>query len=121
MSSISRKFGESFRWVKGWFRQAEGWQIALVILLGIFVLPVLPLVLTAAVVFALVLFGKAWVREFTGLMRLPDDAFPGRNDKLIWAIMLIVLPPVGAWMFQGYREAHWPEAKPAGSEAYEGF
>ena len=66
---------------------------------------------------ALILFARAWVREFAYLMRLGDDAFPGRNDKLIWAILLIVLPPVGVWLFRAYREAHWPEAKPAKARA----
>ena len=45
-------------------------------------------------------------------MRLDDEAFPGRNDKLIWAVLLIVLPPAGVWLFQGYREVRWPVAKP---------
>ncbi len=73
----------------------------------------MPVVLALALLAAVVLFARAWLREFTYLMRLRDDAFPGHNDKLIWAILLIVLPPVGAWLFQTYREAHWPEAKPS--------
>ena len=59
---------------------------------------------------------RAWVREFTFLMRLDDEAFPGRNDKLIWAVLLMVLPPVGVWLFQGYREVQWPVAKPGRAE-----
>lgn len=55
----------------------------------------------------------AWVREFTFLMRLGDDAFPGRYDKLIWAFLLIALPPVGILAFWSYRLAHWPRGKPA--------
>ena len=77
------------------------------------------LVLTLALLAAFVLFARAWLREFTYLMRLRDDAFPGHNDKLIWAILLIVLPPVGAWLFGAYREAHWPEAKPGQADAYD--
>jgi len=62
---------------------------------------------------AFVLMILAWVREFVFLMRQADDVFPGRNDKLIWALLLIVLPPVGALAFWSFRRAHWPEAKPA--------
>lgn len=56
----------------------------------------------------------AWVREFAFLMRQGDDAFPGRNDKLIWALVLIVLPPLGVLAFWSFRRAHWPAAKPVG-------
>jgi hypothetical protein len=63
-------------------------------------------------------FASAWLREFRFLMHLSDDVFPGQNDKLIWAILLIVLPPVGLWLFQSYREAHWPETKPSSTEAH---
>ena len=121
MASISRHVGEWVRWAGDWLRQAEGWQIALLVVVGIMVLPLMPLVLTLALLAAFVLFARAWLKEFTYLMRLGDDAFPGHNDKLIWAILLIVLPPVGAWLFQTYREAHWPEAKPGKGEAYDAF
>jgi hypothetical protein len=60
----------------------------------------------------LVLFGMAWLHEFRYLMELNDDAFPGRNDKLIWALFLMILPPVGAATFWSFRRAHWPESKP---------
>jgi hypothetical protein len=119
MATISRQINEWVRWVSGWLRQAEGWQIALLIIAAVVLLPLMPVVLTLAVVAAVVLFARAWLREFTYLMRLRDDAFPGHNDKLIWAILLIVLPPVGAWLFQTYREAHWPEAKSSKGEAFD--
>jgi hypothetical protein len=119
MTSISRQIGEWTRHATGWLRQAEGWQIALVVLAAIFIVPALPVVLTLAVVAALFLFARAWLKEFTYLMRLGDDAFPGHNDKLIWAILLIVMPPVGAWLFQTYREAHWPEVKPTRADAFD--
>jgi hypothetical protein len=114
MSRIARQINKWFRWAGGWLRQAEGWQIALLmVIVGALALPILPVVLALAVIVALVLFGRAWLKEFTYLMRLRDDVFPGHNDKLIWAILLIVLAPVGIWLFQTYREAHWPEAKPS--------
>ena len=72
-----------------------------------------------SIIAAVVLFARAWLREFTYLMKLHDEAFPGHNDKLIWAMLLIVLPPVGAWLFQTYREAHWPEAKSNKGDAFD--
>jgi hypothetical protein len=64
-------------------------------------------------------FASAWLREFRFLILLSDDVFPGQNDKLIWAILLIVLPPVGLWLFQSYREVHWPETKPTAAGSSE--
>jgi len=40
-----------------------------------------------------------WLRVFYSLMSKPDSAFEGRNDKLIWAILLIVLNVFGAIVF----------------------
>ncbi|WP_435008922.1 hypothetical protein P12x_000174 [Tundrisphaera lichenicola] len=117
--SIAEQIGEGFRWAVDRLRQAEGWQLALLALALVLLLPVVPVVLLLVIVAALVLFGRAWVREFAYLMRLRDDAFPGQHDKLIWAILLIVLPPVGAWLFGSYREVHWPEAKPGRSDAFD--
>lgn len=104
---------ETFQRATHWLRNAEGWQIALVALALVVLVPLTPALLLLAGAAALFIFAKAWVREFVFLMRLGDDAFPGQNDKLIWAMLLIVLPPAGVWLFQGYREAHWPVAKPA--------
>jgi hypothetical protein len=75
-----------------------------------------PLVLAIAAGF--VLFARVWVHEFWFLMRLGDDAFPGRRDKLGWAVLLIALPPVGVDLFSRFRLAHWPEAKPATADEW---
>lgn len=56
-------------------------------------------------------FVAAWVHEFSFLMHQPDDAFNGHNDKLIWAILLIVLPPVGVVAFWSFRRAHGTEGR----------
>jgi len=64
------------------------------------------------------LFLLAWVHEFTLLMRQGDDAFPGRFDKPIWALLLIVLPPVGVLAFWSYRQAHGSPAKVIDAAAY---
>jgi hypothetical protein len=119
MASLSRQINEWSQWTIGWLRQAEGWQIALLVIFAILILPLMPLVLTLAFLAAFVLFARAWLKEFTFLMRLRDDAFPGHNDKLIWAMLLIILAPVGTWLFQNYREAHWPEAKPGQGDAFD--
>jgi hypothetical protein len=121
MFSLTRQINEWASWTAGWFRQAEGWQIAAVVVVAIVVLPLMPLLLTLLFLAALALFAKAWLKEFTFLMRLRDDDFPGHNDKLIWAILLIVLAPVGTWLFQNYREAHWPEAKPSKGDAFDAY
>ena len=113
--------------VKGWVRQvgawanhAEPWQLFLAFIVGLLATQtVAALLLAPAVLLLLVTFGlagfsfaRAWLREFTFLMRVDDDAFHGRNDKLIWAILLIVVSPVGLYLFRSYRLIQWPEAKP---------
>lgn len=54
------------------------------------------------------IFLVTWVREFLFLMLQPDTAFRGPHDKLIWAFLLIVLPPIGLIAFWSYRRAHLP-------------
>ncbi len=121
MYSLTRQINEGINWTIGWFRQAEVWQVVAIVILAALILPLLPLLLTLAVLAAIILFARAWLKEFTFLMRLRDDAFPGHNDKLIWAILLIVLAPVGTWLFQNYREVHWPEAKPSKGDGFEAY
>jgi len=57
-------------------------------------------------------FVRTWRNEFIFLMGLRDDDLPGRNDKVIWAVVLLVFVPVSIWFFRSYRLAHWPEGKP---------
>jgi hypothetical protein len=104
------------------YRQAERW-IALnpwpIRAVGVLVLAffafwlvsiALPLFFLLAALAALVMFARTWLREFAFLMGVDDSAFPGRSDKLIWAILLIVLPPVGIYLFRAHRRAHWPDS-----------
>jgi hypothetical protein len=58
-------------------------------------------------------FVRNWRKEFVFLMGLRDEEFPGRHDKLIWVGMLLLLAPIGVWVFRAYRLAHWPEPAPA--------
>jgi len=69
--------------------------------------PILPFMLAILIVLGLYL--RTWRDEFISLMGLRDDDFPGRNDKLIWVLVLLVFAPVGAWLFPSYRLAHLPK------------
>jgi len=55
------------------------------------------------------LFLKFWRDEFVFLMGRNDDDFPGRHDKLVWVVVLLVFAPAGTWFFRSYRLTHWPE------------
>ena len=70
-----------------------------------------PFLLVAGLLVGLFLLATSWLKEFRFLMNLRDDAFQGHNDKLIWAILMIVLPPVGVGVFRSYRLQRWPVAK----------
>ena len=60
------------------------------------------------------LFLRAWIRELVFLMSLGDDAFPGRYDKPVWALMLLMIPPLGLIVFRRFRHAHGlADPKPA--------
>ena len=63
------------------------------------------------------LYLRAWVRAFLYLMRRPDHDFPGQFDKAIWAGVLVVLGPLGLWVFHRYRAAQWPEPAVEGTTA----
>jgi hypothetical protein len=63
-----------------------------------------PLVLAGLLL--LVLFVRAWRHEFVALMSCPDDAFPGRNDKLVWTLLMVLIAPVGFSCFRAFRKAH---------------
>jgi hypothetical protein len=66
-----------------------------------------------AALFVVLWFVRAWCHEFVLLMGLRDADLPGRYDKLIWAIVLFAIAPVGPWLFRYYRSTHWPQPAPA--------
>ena len=68
--------------------------------------PIIPFMLAILVVLGM--YVRTWRDEFLFLMGLRNDDFPGRNDKLIWVIVMLVFAPVGAWLFRSYRLSHWP-------------
>jgi hypothetical protein len=113
LSSMLARISATLR--EAWTRFASEfkapWLLAamLIALAALVLRTAFPLVLLAGGI--VVFFAISWLREFRFLVHLSDDAFPGQNDKLIWAILMIVLPPVGVWLFHSYREAHWPETK----------
>lgn len=86
-------------------RGAGPWQIAAVVALGllavVIVLPLAMAAVTIGLIAALIVF---WIGEFVALMRISDTMFPGRYDKLVWSLLMIVLPPVGAIAFWIYRQ-----------------
>ena len=45
-----------------------------------------------------------WVVEFLSLMGQPDEAFPGRYDKAIWAAVLLTLNVVGALLYWMWKQ-----------------
>lgn len=67
--------------------------------------------LTLLALWVLSWFVRTWCNEFVFLMGLRDDDLPGRNDKLIWSIVLVAFAPIGIWLFRSYRLAHWPGPK----------
>ncbi len=110
MRPYARRFGLWSDPVEVW--QVFFWLSAACMALAFLITVAAPPLLVLAIPAALALFIWAWAREFSLLMRLEDGAFPGHNDKLIWAILLIVLPPAGLFLFRSYRAEHWPEPKP---------
>ena len=69
------------------------------------------LVVAVATIIATAFFLRTWHDEFVALMNRTDDEFPGRFDKLIWALALIVVAPAGVWFFRSFRKARWPETR----------
>lgn len=51
---------------------------------------------------ALVVF---WVWQFILLMLSRDDEFPGRNDKLIWVVVFLLLVPLAPLAYYFFRQA----------------
>ena len=120
---MNRHVEQVHDWVRrvgAWANRSETWRVILAVVVGLLLLQAIaalmfvPAALLVFVAFATAVFffGRAWLGEFSLLMRMDDDIFPGRSDKLIWAILLIVVPPVGLYLFRAYRLAHWPETKP---------
>jgi hypothetical protein len=44
-----------------------------------------------------------WVAEFSSLMAMADDDFPGAHDKATWAALILFLAPLGVPLFALHR------------------
>ncbi|HEU5115427.1 MAG TPA: hypothetical protein VFT74_01985 [Isosphaeraceae bacterium] len=84
-----------------------GWTIGGLLLVSL----LLPVLVTLAIAVGIVALVLGWLHEFLFLMGLGDESFPARYDKLIWVVLFLILPPVGAVAFWMYRHACWPGSK----------
>ena len=96
-----------------WLKKFQGWEWIGLILLGVMIVSLLPTVLalffyslTLMVILALAFF---WVSEFARLMRTTELDFPGRHDRWIWILVMIILLPLGAAAFWTFRHSHWAD------------
>jgi hypothetical protein len=110
----ARRVGSGFRTWKFNLWQMMAVVVVAVVLLHAFSGPpteerVLSAVLLSVGILAW--FMRTWCNEFVFLMGLKDEEFPGRNDKLIWSVVLLLFAPIGVWLFRSYRLAHWPAPK----------
>jgi len=62
----------------------------------------------------LFLFALAWAHAVRALTQQPDEAFPGRYDKPIWAFLFIILPPLGVIAYRWYRYPVTAKSEPVG-------
>lgn len=114
MPSLQTEWTQRVERLNQWFNGLPIW-LRLMIAVGLAVVG-LQLIMAAAVVgFAalliggLALFAWIWFDELIWLMRQEDHVFPGRFDKLIWAFLLIFLPPVGVLGLGSFRRARMAE------------
>lgn len=60
----------------------------------------------AGVVLLLMVF---WLVQFIHLMRMPDAAFPGRHDKVLWVVTFLLagfVAPIAFWLSGISRRVH---------------
>ncbi|MHC5544069.1 hypothetical protein ACYOEI_38070 [Singulisphaera rosea] len=104
-------------------RQYRLWQIGAVILLSGLLFATFtsgpnggPYLFLAGL-FVVGFFAWSWRQEFLHLMSLRDEEFAGKYDKLVWALLLIAMPPVGLWFFRASPLARRPEPARAATTA----
>jgi hypothetical protein len=93
-------------------RSTRAWQVGVLVWV-LMVCWAFAVQLPAPLVVAAIMFALFWLHELRILLAASDEALPGRNDKLIWALYLLFCPPVGVVFFRAYREKHWAPAKAA--------
>ena len=52
-----------------------------------------------------------WLDAFVSMMAMRDDEFPGRHDKLCWALAFIFLTFVGAIAFYLWRKVMYDPSR----------
>jgi hypothetical protein len=63
-----------------------------------------------------------WLVQFIHMMRLPDGAFPGRYDKVLWLVTFLVasfLAPLAFWL-SGVARRRYPAAYESPEEPEDG-
>lgn len=72
---------------------------------------VIPLLLLAAA-------GIFWLVQLIDLLRRSDDEFQGRNDKVIWALVLIFLNFIGGLIYFFCKPSNPPESSQTLKDEY---
>src|SRR5262249_19714677 len=112
-ASLLRGFPRLKIWQLAGIVGVGAWFLALVVLVfGPASQPEAGIFLLTSLVAVLLGFGGMWLNEFRALMLRRDDEFPGRHDKLVWSVALLLFAPAGVWLFRLYRKAQWPEGLP---------
>ena len=47
-----------------------------------------------------------WFCQLVQLMLFSDEDFPGKNDKLIWCLIFILLSPIAPFAFMWWKTAY---------------
>jgi uncharacterized membrane protein len=72
----------------------------LVVLAGLFALAILlPLMIHLLVLFVLLAGIVFWLTQLIDVMQRRDDEFPGRYDKIIWALVIVLGNIFGAFAY----------------------
>jgi hypothetical protein len=50
-----------------------------------------------------------WCVQFVSLMEISDDKFSGKNDKLIWALAMLLTGVVGAFLFWLNNDSYYDD------------
>ena len=50
-----------------------------------------------------------WCVQFVSLMKISDDKFPGKNDKPIWALAMLLMGFVGAFLFWLSKSSYYDD------------
>ena len=77
-----------------------------------------PLTLLAVLaVLAAVCLVILWAGQLLELMRMKDSEFPGRYDKVLWFVLLLVSGPLGALIFWCWKDHRAFELRKARMDA----